>query len=370
MSDPGVMSISSRMRWPFADSPEAEIAALKRQARLLEQQGVLLQQILDHIGDGILTVDEDWLIVASNDGFDRLLGLPHDVLLTGTPFGDVLTWLARRGDYGAGDPSRIAAGLIARMERRAHWYDERETADGRVICWRVCEMPGRGRIVTISDTADRRHGGSRRAQDHDMAPPLLAPLVTISDHAGARMRRLGDFSCARRDDGAETDVQDSVIRVVDLIRETIDPDIVLRLDLHRQDRRVALGPTEVQQIVMNLVLNAAQAIGAGAGTIVIQTTRVDDDDPRFRASPGYDPTRSYIRLSVIDDGPGIPDEVLPRIFEPFFTTRQAGQAAGLGLAVVAGLVAQAGGWVDVIGRSGARFDVLLPTIDGRLGEGR
>jgi signal transduction histidine kinase len=409
------MNIPAKTQRAFADLPQAEIVALRQRVRLLEQQGALLQMTLDHLADGILALDEDWLIVASNDGFDRLLDLPLDLVLTGTSFSEVLGWLARRGDYGPGDPNRIAAGLIAVMERRADWHDEREAGHGRVIRWRVGEMPGRGRIVTISapsasDSAARRDAGRRPAWDRGMTAParrfgwpaaptgdldrVLRPVlaltelamvdvtadgdgraeperaVAVAEHARAAVRSLLDFNRARREDGAETDVQDSVIRAVDLIKETIEPAIVVRLDLDRQDLRVALGPTEIQQIVMNLMLNAAQAISHTSGTIVIQTARVEDNDPRFRASPGYVPTRSYIRLSVIDDGPGIPEEVLPRIFEPFFTTRQAERASGLGLAVAHGLVTQAGGWIDVIGLSGARFDVLLPTIERRPGEER
>jgi len=391
------MNILMKTHGVATKDPRAEIAALRREAHLLAEQGALLQMTLDHVSEGVLTLDRDWLIGASNDAVDRLLDLPLDLVLTGTPFCNVLSWLARRGDYGAGDPTLIAASLIADIERHPHWRDERETADGRVICWRIRDMPGRGRIVTISDVTDRRdaawrHAGRRSARRfepvsgfagglaHDVNAGLLPILgltelamaemsegsgdsdrvLSAAEHARTLVRRLLDVSRSRQEDGAETDVQDSVIRAVDLIRPTLNANIILRMDLQGRDRRVALGPTEVQQIVTNLTLNAVQAIGDRPGIVVIQTAEVEDDDPRLRSNRGYDPTRDYIRISVIDDGPGIPDAILPRIFEPFFTTREIGKGSGLGLAVVHGLVTQAGGWVEAIGSTGARFDVFLP----------
>lgn len=374
----------------------AEVVMLRRQMHLLAEQGALLQMTLDHVSDGILALDRDWLIVASNDAVDRLLDLPLDLVLTGAPFVNILRWLTRRGDYGTGDPAAIAAGLIDEIEGDADWFDERETPDGRVIRWRVREMAGRGRIVTISDVTERRGVRFRRPiaparrldalsalaggfiQDMGGGPgPGPAPtgpagadrpesglprVLPATECLRTLVRRLLDFGGSRQDDGAETDVQALVIRAVDMIRATVDSKVFLRLDLQGADRRVPLGPTEVQQIVTNLVLNAVQAIGDEAGTVVIQVAPVDEDDPRLRSNLGYDPTRAYIRLSVVDDGPGIPDGILPRIFEPFFSTRAAGEGAGLGLAVVHGLVTQAGGWVEAIGSTGARFDVFLPTL--------
>jgi len=89
---------------------------------------------------------------------------------------------------------------------------------------------------------------------------------------------------------------------------------------------------------MNLITNAAQAIGErpGGGTIRIGARRRDD----------------MVEITVADDGPGIPDDVVPRIFDPFFTTKDVGEGSGLGLSIVHGIVDRHGGHIDVESRAG------------------
>src|SRR5439155_21916941 len=102
---------------------------------------------------------------------------------------------------------------------------------------------------------------------------------------------------------------------------------------------------QLQQVFMNLLTNAAQALGE-RGRILIETTRVGRD----------------VVIKIADDGPGIPTDVLPRIFDPFFTTKEVGKGSGLGLSIVHGIVERHGGRIDVdsaLGR-GTIFTVTLP----------
>ena len=120
---------------------------------------------------------------------------------------------------------------------------------------------------------------------------------------------------------------------------------------------VLADPAQLQQILMNLVINAAQAV-EGRGTVTVAVERV-------AAPAGSDPQHdAWLQLEVADDGPGIPPDVLPRIFEPFFTTKAAGQGTGLGLSVVHGIVTAHGGRIGVTSHpgEGARFQVLLPAV--------
>jgi CheY-like chemotaxis protein len=121
---------------------------------------------------------------------------------------------------------------------------------------------------------------------------------------------------------------------------------------------VLADPGQVAQVVQNLVLNGIQAMGS-TGTLVVRTERatIAAGDPRgLRPGP-------YALLSVVDGGPGIPPELLPRIFDPFFTTKTSGK--GLGLAICHSIVVKHGGHVEVqLPRSGgATFRVLLPAVD-------
>src|SRR6185369_14759771 len=103
---------------------------------------------------------------------------------------------------------------------------------------------------------------------------------------------------------------------------------------------------QLHQVFLNIITNAAQAIGDRGGTIKIETARKSGE----------------VLIAIRDDGPGIPAEVLPRIFDPFFTTKDVGQGSGLGLSIVHGIVERHGGKIAVdsqVGR-GTTFTVRLP----------
>jgi CheY-like chemotaxis protein len=116
----------------------------------------------------------------------------------------------------------------------------------------------------------------------------------------------------------------------------------------------------IDQILLNLVVNARDAMPEG-GRIIIETSAVEFDDDvaarTARARPG-----SFACLTVSDTGCGIPPEVLPHIFEPFFTTKEVGKGSGLGLATVFGIVQQHEGWINVYSEAGrgTTFRVYLP----------
>jgi two-component system, NtrC family, sensor kinase len=122
------------------------------------------------------------------------------------------------------------------------------------------------------------------------------------------------------------------------VEKSIDPDL-----------RITGFPGQIDQVFMNLITNAAQAMKAAdgkAGTIRVAANRRDD----------------RVEITVSDDGPGIPPEVLPRIFDPFFTTKDVGQGSGLGLSIVHGIVDRHGGRIQVESRlgEGTTFRISLP----------
>jgi len=127
----------------------------------------------------------------------------------------------------------------------------------------------------------------------------------------------------------------------------------------RRDR-VTADPTQLEQVLMNLTINARDAMPQG-GRLTIETAEVDLDEAFVREHPGA-ATGSHVRLSVIDDGVGMSAEIQARIFEPFFTTKDKGRGTGLGLSMVYGIVKQHGGYIGVRSSEGqgTTFDIYLP----------
>ena len=153
------------------------------------------------------------------------------------------------------------------------------------------------------------------------------------------------------------DLNHVVRDLVALLQRAIGSSVTLELDLGDALPESLLDPRQVETVLMNLVLNAADAMPNG-GTITIRS--------RVAESTEGDPGRAgWLSLLVADDGDGMDDETLSRVFEPFFSTKEPGSGTGLGLATVQGIVQQVGGRIDVrsgVGK-GTEFEVLLPVVD-------
>jgi two-component system cell cycle sensor histidine kinase/response regulator CckA len=145
-----------------------------------------------------------------------------------------------------------------------------------------------------------------------------------------------------------------------MLRRTIRESIELSTRLAQDAGQVRVDPGHAEQIVLNLVINARDAMPSG-GKLLIETANESVDAVRGDVCGELAPG-DYVRLSVSDTGHGMSDEVRARVFEPFFTTKGVGEGTGLGLATVYGIVNEAGGGVAVRSEEGAgsTFDVYLP----------
>jgi PAS domain S-box-containing protein len=148
-----------------------------------------------------------------------------------------------------------------------------------------------------------------------------------------------------------------------LLRRTIGEDVELVLKLAKDLPCVRADPGQMEQVFLNLTLNARDAMHGG-GQLVVETTAIDLDSGYYAGSPDLVAGR-YVRLSVSDTGNGMSKEVAARAFEPFFTTKPAGRGTGLGLATVYGIVIQAGGNIDIYSEpgTGTRVSIQLPAVD-------
>jgi PAS domain S-box-containing protein len=148
-----------------------------------------------------------------------------------------------------------------------------------------------------------------------------------------------------------------------MLRRVIGEDIRLQLDLAADAGNVRVDPGQLQQVLVNLVVNARDAMPKG-GTLRIATANVELP-PEYGTPPQAVRAGPYVQLSVTDSGVGMSRDVMTRIFEPFFTTKEKGKGTGLGLSTVYGIVKQSDGyiWADSMPGRGTTFSVALPRVD-------
>ena len=189
----------------------------------------------------------------------------------------------------------------------------------------------------------------------------LLPLVGATFHGDklALTRQLLTFSRRQRLQARPLDLNVVVQNLFGMLQRLIGEDVRLRLELAPAPLIIHADPGLLEQMLVNLAVNARDAMsGGGELTVETRQERLEAGDLQHpEAKPGL-----YARLRVTDSGTGIASEDLPYIFEPFFTTKEVGKGTGLGLATVFGIVQQHGGWVRVtseVGR-GTCFEISVP----------
>jgi PAS domain S-box-containing protein len=188
----------------------------------------------------------------------------------------------------------------------------------------------------------------------------LGHILEAGDRATNVTRQLLAFA---RADVAQTQVIDLnavVTGIEQLLRRTIGEDIEMRTHLTDRPLPVRADPGQVEQVLLNLVVNARDAMPAG-GLLGIDTDPITVDEHYAAHQPGVH-VGSYVRLRVSDTGTGMSQATIDRAFEPFFTTKPKGQGTGLGLATIYGIVSQAGGYAQIYSELGVgtTFTALFP----------
>jgi two-component system cell cycle sensor histidine kinase/response regulator CckA len=160
-----------------------------------------------------------------------------------------------------------------------------------------------------------------------------------------------------------TDLNDIVAQTQRMLARVIGEDIEIVTRLSSVCGWVLVDPTQMEQVLLNLAVNARDAMPKG-GTLGITTTNVTVDERAATKQPTL-AAGSYVRLSMSDSGCGMSDHVQAHLFEPFFTTKEAGRGTGLGLSTVHGIVVQSGGHISVTSTVGlgSTFEILLPRVE-------
>jgi PAS domain S-box-containing protein len=195
--------------------------------------------------------------------------------------------------------------------------------------------------------------------------PFYRPISTIEEtarRAADLIRQLNLFAKGGAGEKGPVNLNFIVDEVTRMLSEVVDRSIRIMTDLAQNLWTVRGDPTQLHQVLMNLCVNARDAMPEG-GELRITTENVVTDQSWARLHPGAKPGR-YVRLSVGDTGVGMDEETQARIFEPFFTTKGE-RGTGLGLAVVYGIVKEHGGEITVYSRlgEGTTFKIYLPAME-------
>jgi PAS domain S-box-containing protein len=384
----------------LADAIEHMAAQLRTLSTTLRDRQEWFRMLLEHGSDVILTLDREWRIGFAGPSLPRVLGWTPDQIAR-QPLDDYIH---------PEDADGVRAALEATVARSGFGEPiafRFRHADGS---WRSLEAIGNHPrnwsgpehiIVSARDITprERLEAQLRQAQKmealgrfaggvaHDFNNLLTAiqgysslllldlgpsdprredleEIRKASERAAALTRQILAFS---RGQVSEPEPADLTVIVTDLERmlpRLIGEDVALVTVLEPQLRLVHADPRQLEQVIMNLVVNARDAMPDG-GRLTIETANepITEDDPRVgpELPPGW-----YVMVTVTDTGTGIAPEILASIFDPFFTTKEPGRGTGLGLSTVYGIVKQAGGHIEVESApdQGSAFRIYLPQFEG------
>ena len=362
--------------------------------RKLEDSERQYRELVENAHEGIWVVDENGLITFANQRLASILG--HEDVL-GLNINELVP----------AEKKRVLLKLLVQNMRGLVAQEEIDMLrqDGELVASIISSVPViegdryKGSFAMVTDISDKKRmetkllhqqkmesigtmaGGiahdfnniltgvlgyasllKHRLQDRPETQRFVEIIETSSLRAADLVRQLLAFSRGTQPEDLQVVYPNRVIReTARLLESSLGKDLQLELDLNPDIPPIAANTTQVQQAILNLCLNARDAMPNG-GTISIVTAQVDlpgDMLPIYKdlaAEPGQ-----YVRIRVADDGIGIPQENLDKIFDPFFTTKEVGKGSGLGLAMVYGIVQNSRGYLLVESEEGkgTSFDLLF-----------
>ncbi|HEX4209499.1 MAG TPA: ATP-binding protein, partial [Candidatus Binataceae bacterium] len=318
--------------------------------------------LVDKNADGIIVVDEDGVVQFANPAAEQIFGRPPDLLIgsaIGTPLitGETMqiSILRPGGDQIEAEIRVVDTTWDHRRARLASLRDisARKAMEERLRQSTKMEAIGRltagiahdfnnlltvvlGNLESIQRQSAIANTARTQAVENAMRGARRAAALTERLLAFARRKPLEPHVL---------DVNDLVSGMSELLRRTIGERINVRTKLDPDVWSIETDPTELEAAILNLAVNARDAMPAG-GELVIETANVELDSAYAAANPDII-AGSYVLIAVADTGVGMTSDILNKVFEPFFTTKPDGRGTGLGLSQVYGFVRQTGGHVKL-----------------------
>lgn len=378
-----------------------DISRRKAASEALLRSETEYRDVVESAPVGIYQAAPDGRILAANQSLAEIVGAGSSDDLIGT---NIETLYAHRGERDSliAQYRRETASTPMELEWRRLdgvpiWVElaARAISDhtGQTVCWEgfVYDISDRKRLEAQLTQAQKMESVGRLAggiahdfnnlltvmigyaeilHTADAMPvpfhPAIEEILGAARRAAELTGRMLAFARRQRVEPRAVNVNDVVRTLEGLLRRIIGEDVRLEVTLAANLPSVLIDPTQLEQVLMNLAVNARDAMPAG-GTLTIATDVVDVTGEEARRRPGLR-AGSQVRLHVADTGIGMDAATLARAFEPFFTTKEQGKGTGLGLAMCYGIVKQANGFIGCESEPGVgtTCTVLLPSMTGDI----
>ncbi len=377
--------------------------------QVLRQSEARKGAILDTALDAILTIDGQGRITEFNQAAERMFGWTREEV-AGREMGELILPPGQRETYRQALERCLRAGATHAVNRMVEMTAMCRDGTEFPVELALTRIPLDGDPMFtgyIRDISERRTAEEalrsseeqlRQAQKMEAVGRLAGGvahdfnnlLTVIRGRCELLGTRIGDVEKMKRDIGTIYDASERaaslthqllafsrrqvlepkvlelnrvVADLVPMLRRLIGEDIDLGMVLATDIGRVRADPGQVEQVIMNLVVNARDAMPEG-GRLTIETSAIDFDETYARVHASVKPGR-YVMVAVSDTGSGMDRETQARAFEPFFTTKERGKGTGLGLATAYGIVKQSGGYIWVYSEpgQGTTFKIYLPRVE-------
>ena len=203
---------------------------------------------------------------------------------------------------------------------------------------------------------------SRIDPDDSLAQDALE-IIRAADSSAQLIRQLLTFSRGQLSRPVVLNINNEVLEIKNMLERVLGENIVIVTELYKKLNHVRMDPAQIEQVILNLAINARDAMPEG-GVLIIKTENImireRDCHSVINSRPG-----SFVCLTVQDTGHGIDENTIGQIFEPFYTTKEIGKGSGLGLAVIFDIVKQHNGWINVDSKVGKKtvFRIYLPVVE-------